>query len=221
MVILGLGVYLRLWGVDTGRVTNVGGERDQIWSTVTGLSIAAWDSLLPLFWVTGFAFLAGGSAATFLAMRGQRPAVLICTAVTMLGVLAMAGRGMGVLEDYFSHKKVSLLINRIAPVDATVICYGATTNSPSLLYYLDREVYWLDADARGEFASRELGINRALFLSKESFVQRWASATPVVLCIEENEWETLRSDLVVPAGRFEPVARFGTTLLLTNRSFVQ
>ena len=216
LLTLGLGTFLRLKGVNVTGATNLYSERDQIWATVAGFSVAAWSNVLPLLWGTGLAFLLGGAVAMFLAIRGNRPAVLVSTALMMLAVLGMAERGMCVLEDYFSLKKVSLLINRIAPKNATVVCFGPTPDSPSILYYLDREVYWLGANPDGEFASRTLRINRSLFLSEAEFTLRWASAAPVFLCVDEENLRKLQTSLGFTPAQSEPLARFGTTLLLTN-----
>ena len=84
------------------------------------------------------------------------------------------------------------------------------------MYYLNREVYWLGANPDGEFASRKLGINRFLFLSDAAFAQRWAGTATVFLCIDEAELEKLRRHAALPSAQTEPIARFGTTLLLAN-----
>lgn len=216
--ILGVGVYLRLRGIDLGLATNADSERDQIWATISGFSVAAWARLLPLFWGTGFAFLLAGMAGIFLARRGQRPLVLVSTAVMMVAVLAMATRGMCVLEDYFSLKKMALVMNQVVPPAAKVVCFGPTTNSPSLLFYLDREVYWLGASPDGEFASRELGINRNLFLSEEDFSRQWAGTAPLFLCIEGDDLQKLSARMNFAAAPTRPVLRCGTMLLLRNRA---
>ncbi len=216
LLVLGFGVFLRLRGVDISGATNSDGERDQILATIEGFSAAAWSSLLPLVWTAGLAFLVGGTVAVFLASRGRRPAVVACTAVMMLAVLAVAQRGMCVLEDYFSLKKVCLLVKRLAGPGASLVCFGPTINSPSLLYYLDREVYWLGANPDGEFASRELRINRALFLTERTFAQRWSGAAPVFLCVEEADFARLPPTVAFTPEQREPLAQFGTTLLITN-----
>ncbi len=148
LLTLGFAGFLRLRGMDGGPAASLDahGARDQILGTLAGFTAADWQRLLPLVWATGGLFLAGGVAVWTQATRGRRPAALAVTALMMLGVLALAATGMRILEDYFSLKRTCLLINQTAPPDALVVCYGPTINSPSLLYYLDREVYWLGAN---------------------------------------------------------------------------
>ncbi len=69
------------------------------------------------------------------------------------------------LEDDFSLKQIALAANRLATADTIVVCAGETNDNPSLLFYLDREIYWVARAPSVEFASRELGIGRDLFLS--------------------------------------------------------
>lgn len=213
---VGLGTYLRLRGMDAGRATNSFGNRDQLWATVAGFSVDAWEHLLPLLWGTGSVFLAGGIVAVVLAMRGNRPAVLASTAVMMLVVFIMAVRGMGILEDYFSQKRLCEVFNRAAPRDAIMVRYGPTYINPSVLYYLDREVYWLGASPDGEFASRRLGINRHIFLADAEFTRRWESASSVYLCIDDADLAKLRESFTFASAQLDPVAHHGTTVLLVN-----
>ena len=83
----------------------------------------------------------------------------------MIGLLGVAARGMGTLEDYFSLKGLALTANRRAEAGALVVCDGEPNDNPSLLFYLDREIYWLHAHPALEFASRERRIGTRLFLS--------------------------------------------------------
>ena len=148
------------------------GVRDSLVGAVAGFSASAWHGLLPLAWTAGGIFFAGGATLVVLAANRRWRLVLTATVVMMTGVMATAMGGMCVLEDYFSLKQIALAANRLAGPAGEIICAGVPADNPSLLFYLDREVYWVHAHPTSEFASRELGIGRDLFLSDDEFVRR-------------------------------------------------
>ena len=190
--------------------------RDNMLTTLAGFSAPVWHELLPLVWAAGALFLTGGAAVVLLAATRSWRAVLTATAVMMAGVLGTAAVGLCVLEDYFSLKQVALAANRLAGPAGEVVCAGEPADNPSLLFYLDREVAWVHTQASGEFASRELGIGRDLFLSDEEFARRWNSPRIVLLVIEADDLARWQASLSLTAAQVQPVARSGTRVLLVN-----
>ena len=191
-------------------------NRDTLIGTLAGFSAPAWTHLRPLLWGTGATFLAGGVVATILAWRGRWQLVLPTMAVTMVGVMLLASGGLSVLEDYFSLKQVALAANRQATPETTVVCAGEIDDNPSLLFYLDREVYWTHARPALEFASRELGIGRDLFLTDADLAQRWHSARPVFLITESALLAHWQTTLALTPAQLQPTARSGTRVMLAN-----
>ncbi len=201
-----------------GRAAAPTALRDTIAATLSGFSVAAWRQLLPLAWAAGATFLAGGVLSIYLAASGRWRGVLTATAVMMTGVLLIAASGLHVLEDYFSLKGVALTANRLAGADGEVVCAGATVDNPSLLFYLDREAYWVHADPDGEFASRDLGIGRELFLNEEQLARRWDSPRTVLLIAEADAIPQWRARLSLSPQQSRPVAQSGTRVLLMNHA---
>ncbi len=217
LLILLAGVSLTAQGVgDAGAVAAASGDRNTLLATLTGFSASAWHRLLPLIWTAGTAFLAGGAAARWLAASGRWRAVLNVTAVSMVIVLLVAARGLCVLEDYFSLKAVARTINREADPAAMVVCAGEPVDNPSLLFYLNREIYWLRAQVSPEFATRELHIGDGLLLTDEEFAQRWKSARTVFLICEAEEVGPWRDKLGLSAAQSRALSRSGTRVLLVN-----
>ena len=205
---------------ETGTAAASTVARDNLVGTLTGFSASAWHRLLPLVWASGGIFLAGGITLVVLAANQRWRAVLTATAVMMTGVLATAAGGLSVLEDYFSLKHVALTANRLAGPTGEVACTGEPADNPSLLFYLNREVCWVHAHPSGEFASRELGIGRDLFLSDEEFARRWHSPDVMLLITEADEIERWRRELSLTPAQARPVAQSGTRVLLTNQPAV-
>ena len=198
--------------VFTDETTN----RDTLLGTLAGFSASAWTRLRPLLWGTGATFLGGGTVAAMQVRRGRWRFVLPVMAVMMVGVLTMAGWGLSVLEDYFSLKQIALAANRQARGDAIVVCAGETNDNPSLLFYLDREIYWVQSHSTVEFASRQLGIGRGLFLSDDDLARRWHSAQPVFLITESALLDHWQTTLALTPAQLQPTARSGTRVMLAN-----
>ena len=97
-----------------------------------------------------------------------------------------------------------------------MVCAGLPVDNPSLLFYLNREVYWVHAQSTGEFASRELGIGRRLFLTDEELARRWNSAEIVLLVTESDDVARWQGRLPLTPAQARPVARSGTRVLLVN-----
>ena len=190
--------------------------RDTIAATLAGFSASVWRQLLPLVWAAGLTFLTGGCGVVYLAASGRWRGVLPATAATMIGVLSVAACGLHDLEDYFSLKKVALVANRLAGPGGEVVCAGLPEDNPSLLFYLNREIHWVHAPPTREFASRELGIGRELFLSDEEFARRWHSPGTVLLVTESDEVTQWRDRLGLNAGQMQPVAQSGTRVLFNH-----
>ena len=218
VAVLGAAVYLGTHSmiVDPDHLAAPTAVRDTIAATLAGFSAAAWRQLLPLGWAAGVGFLGGGLALLRLAGRGRWQATLPVTAVTMAGILVVAAGGLNVLEDYFSLKRVALAANRLAGADGQVVCAGMPVDNPSLLFYLNREIYWVHARSTGEFASRELGIGRGLFLSDEEFARRWKSPRTTLLVTESGDVPQWQRTLELTPGQARPVAQSGTRVLLVN-----
>ncbi len=213
---LAAAVFLQFHAVGGHTIADATVDRDTMLSTLEEFSVSTWTRLLPLLWGTGSAFFLGGAGAAWLAGTGRWRPVLPVLAVAMVAVLAFASGGLGVLENDFSLKQIALAANRQATADTIVVCAGETNDNPSLLFYLDREIYWVHAHPSVEFASRELGIGRSLFLSDAALAWRWHSASPVFLITESDELDDWKKTLGLTPAQLRPAARSGTRVMLTN-----
>lgn len=191
--------------------------RDTLASTVSGISLESWHRLLPLLWITGTAFLVGGAAAVSLAVRGGWRYVLPVTAAATTVVLGCAARGLVVLEDHFSLKELALVANHDTRPDTTVACAGMPSDNPSILFYANREIYWVGPAPVMEFATRQLGIGRSLYLSDDDFLRRWSDRQHAVyLIVEEDSLPEWRDRLLHTGEPPRQEWRSGTRIMLSN-----
>ena len=191
-------------------------DRATILGTLAGFTRETWRQLVPLLWLTGAAFLAGGAGSAFLGGRGRWRAVLPVTAVMMLAVMALAAHGLNVLEDRFSLKRLVLAADRLAGPDGLIVDADMPADDPSQLFYIDRSMAWVGSPPTAEFASRELGIGADLFLTTDDFARRWHSARPVYLVVEEEDFPRWQRALALTAAQARPVLTRGTRVLLYN-----
>ena len=191
--------------------------RDTLVGTVTGISLESWHRLLPLIWMTGSAFLCGGTVAAWLAVRGSWRFVLPVTAAATVVVLGCAARGLVVMEDRFSLKQLALIANRDTRPDTVVACAGQPSDNPSILFYANREVVWVGVAPSMEFATRQLGIGRSLYLSEDGFLRLWSDRRRAVYLIAEQDLFRAARDRLQPAGSapYEEW-RSGTRIMLRN-----
>ncbi len=213
---LGTAVWLNWWAAAPTAAAPTA-LRDTLASTISGISLESWGRLLPLIWTTGAVFSAGGLAVTILALRGAWRHVLPVTAVATLVLLGCAARGLVVLEDHFSLKELALIADRDTQPSTLVACAGLPIDNPSILFYINREVYWVGVPPTGEFATRQLGIGRALYLTDDEFLRRWADRSHAVYLIVEqdmfDDWkERLKIGSVLPSAQW----RSGTRIMLRN-----
>ncbi|MBE7212885.1 MAG: glycosyltransferase family 39 protein [Gluconacetobacter diazotrophicus] len=188
--------------------------RDTLASTVSGISLEEWRRLLPLVWATGAACALGGAAALWLAGCGRWRAVLPATAAVTIVVLGCAARGLVVLEDHFSLKELALISDRDTRPDSVVACAGTLIDNPSILFYTNRAIYWVGSEPMMDFATRQLGIGRSLYLSDDEFLRRWSDRSHAVyLIVEHDEYAGWRRRLS-PAANQE--WRSGTRIMMGN-----
>ncbi len=191
--------------------------RDTLASTVSGISLDSWHRLLPLIWTTGAAFLIGGVASVWLASRGSWRFVLPVTAVATIAVLGCAARGLIVMEDHFSLKELALIADRDTRPDTVIGCAGMPADNPSILFYANRAIHWVGATPAMEFATRQLGIGRSLYLSDDDFLRLWSDRSRAVYLIVEQDSFDLWRDRLPPAGEAPRQEwRSGTRIMLCN-----
>ena len=214
---LGTAAWLQ-WGatLPAARGALPDSDRATILGTLAGFSLETWRQLVPLLWLTGTAFLAGGAGSAFLGARRQWQAVLPVTAVMMIAVLALAAHGLDVLEDRFSLKHLVLAANRLAGQDGIIADADLPADDPSQLFYIDRPMEWVGNPPTAEFASRELGIGANLFLTADAFGRQWHSARPVYLIVEQEDFPRWQKALALTTGQAQPVMMRGTRVLLYN-----
>lgn len=205
-------------GAEALAATNTIADRDSILDTITAIPLEAWRQLLPLLWGTAAALGLGGALAIAAVWRGRPGVVVPAVAVASAFLLACAARGMGVMEDQVSLKRVAQAINRLAEPAALVVCQGNPRDNPSAFFYIDRQLHYVDSSPIHEFASRELRIGTHLFLEEDELARRWnePGGRQVFLICEAADLPRWERVLALTPAQSEPRARSGSRVLLVN-----
>lgn len=198
---------------------NTIGELDSILDTISAIPWESWRQLLPLLWGTAATLALLGVAAAILAWRRREWAAIPTIAVAAAILLVLSARGMGVMEDHLSLKRAAQAINRLAEPGSLVVCQGHPRDNPSAFFYLDRQLHWVDSSPVHEFASRELKIGNALFLTEAELARRWAiaGAPRVFLICEDRDLPRWQRELQLTTAQAKPVARSGARVVISNR----
>ncbi len=190
-------------------------ERAHLWDTLKGFPAQSWRDALPILLTTAASMLIGGLYVVRAASMGDPREAVPATAKAMIIPLLCAGLGFGVMEEYFSLKKVADYVNEKVPVQAIVVYDGEPNTCASLFYYMDRRTHLVRARANAEFGPRDLGVGLDHYLDHKEFLAKWQSSQPVYLITEEKDlgyWKERIFQNGIPAE----LARSGTRILLGN-----
>ncbi len=202
----GLGFFLVLPSLATGKETAALAERATAWTTVINLDAGVWKGLQ----VTALLALGGGLLGSLTAGLARKRSVALA-GFALLGISLDLGAlsGTSIISPYFSLAKA---VPSIDPASRLVYDGGLDTGS-SLLFYTDQPVAYLDRRVEEDFIVRKFGVGREHFLTDKQLVALWKAGTPITLVTEAKrrpEWEKL---LGTP---LTPLTHCGTQILLKN-----
>ncbi len=180
--------------------------------------------LLPILGQPGFpqgiavlaviAFLTGSLVAFFSGPHQPRPGLVL----TAFGSFALLGLAVGTFglqrtEDFFSSARFATRLRQAGARDLRVACESEANDYTSLFFYLNRPVYWVNAHPNTEFATRELGIGRQLFLTEERLTATWPMGR-WALIIHRERLAYWQARLHGPGAAAEVVLDTGDRVLL-------
>lgn len=192
-------------------------ERDNFLAALFGFSFDTWRAFVPLLLLASTSLFVGGTAALWLAVHGKRLASGLCLAIAMLLPLEEAGRGLQLLEDYFSSEKIARYLNRSAAPDRRIVADGEPNFSSSLFFYLqESRVSWVHSSSASPFALRVSPGSREIYLSEAEFLRLWAGEKTVYLICEQSALRHWEAIFDVQTAAWSVVLHCGTRILVVN-----
>ncbi|MDD5261584.1 MAG: glycosyltransferase family 39 protein [Methylacidiphilales bacterium] len=196
-------------------------ERDHLLTALQGFSMGAWLDFMPLIRNTSLSLLLGGVAGLWLVWRRKLAPAFAVLMLSMLVPYFMAVRGFAVKQDFFSMENSAVKIESVAQPDAMVVYDGYPNLASSLFFYLNRQVYWYGVPLNYEYATRNLGLGRELYLQDDSLKAAWDSPRQVFLIIEQSAAAVWEKRLSLAPGQMKPFSTSGTRVVLTNHPIVK
>jgi 4-amino-4-deoxy-L-arabinose transferase-like glycosyltransferase len=184
------------------------------WGGLVGIS--RMSGLVPLLLIASCALALAGAAIIYFARQSRLLAILGSCAALMLVLFLVSNRGLYLVEDQFSSARVASTIKRLGGADYQVVCEFEANDLTSLFFYLPHSIQWLNANPKMEFATRNLGIGRDLYLAEEQFQVLWGTDRRIFLIARQDQLDHWRNRLQIDGQRVTPVATIGTKIILMN-----
>ena len=200
--------------IGTGSLVDTVTQGRTVWEGIGGLSPEALSGLLPLLLISSCALALSGLAIIYLARQKRFLAMVGGCVALMVVVFLASNRGLYLVEDEFSSARVASTIQHLGGTNYQVVCEFEANDLTSLFFYLPHSIHWLNANPEMEFATRNLGIGRSLYLDEEQFESLWSSKQRTFLITSQGRlerWRHLKRESKVA------VATVGTKILLMNR----
>jgi 4-amino-4-deoxy-L-arabinose transferase-like glycosyltransferase len=214
---LSAAVFLIFHSVGTSQLGDTVTHGWTVWEGIAGISSDRLAGFVPLMLIASCALALMGAAIIYFARQSRFLAILGSCAALMIVLFLASNRGLYLVADEFSSARVASTIERLGAGNYQVICEFETNDLTSLFFYLPHSIQWLNANPEMEFATRNLGIGRDLYLNEEQFQALWRSDQRIFLIAGQDRLDHWRSLLQLDGRRGTPVATIGTKMILMNR----
>ena len=202
--------------IGTGPLVDTVTRGRTVWEGIVGISSDRLAGLVPLLLIASGALALVGAAVVYFARQGKSLAILGNCAVLMVILFLASNRGLFLVEDQFSSARVASTIQQLGGSNYQVVCEFEANDLTSLFFYLPHSIQWLNANPEMEFATRNLGIGRDLYLDEERLESLWRSDQRVFVIASQDRLDHWRRLLRLDGQRGTPVAIIGTKMILMN-----
>ncbi|HET9375199.1 MAG TPA: glycosyltransferase family 39 protein [Chthoniobacterales bacterium] len=185
------------------------------WGGLVGIS--GLSGLVPLLLVASCTLALAGACIVYFARQSRSLAILGSCAGLMIVLFLVSNRGLYLVEDEFSSARIASTIQQLGGADYQVVCEFEANDLTSLFFYLPHSIQWLNANPKMEFATRDLGLGRDLYLTEERFQALWGNDQRIFLVARQDRLDHWYDRLQIDGRRMTPVATIGTKIILMNR----
>jgi hypothetical protein len=172
---------------------------------------------MPLILIASCSSALAGGVIIYFAHKSRFLAIVGSCAALMIVLFLASNRGLQLVEDEFSSARVASALQQLGGADYQVVCEFEANDLTSLFFYLPHSILWLNANPEMEFATRNLGIGRDLYLKEERFQALWRSNQRIFLIASQDRLDHCRSLLQLDGRHGTPVATIGPKMILMNR----
>jgi 4-amino-4-deoxy-L-arabinose transferase-like glycosyltransferase len=214
------GLVIALW--TSGHPTKVrdlantvaGGKT--VWEGIGGISSEKLIELLPVILIAVSAMVLSGLSVIYFAHQNRVLEIVGSCAVLMVVFLLASNWSLFRVEDEFSSAEVASSIEKWGAGEYRVVGEFEANDLTSLFFYLPHSIQWLHAKPEMEFATRNLGIGRELYIDEDRFLALWLGDQRVFLISNRDRLEYWRKVLRLDDRAGTPLAVFGAKMVLMN-----
>lgn len=188
--------------------------RATTWETLATIPSAHWLSLRPMLLLAAGALLLCSVIALVLVARGWERAGLAVLLASMLPIGLSATEGVAKMAPYFSLADAARFLNGQLGERGEVFYSGSMHEGSSLIFYLDREFFLVNQTP--EPFEKRIGAE-VRYLEESELLERWRTADPVFLIVEQSELPHWKNVLTTHIHIFHQVATCGTHVVLSNQ----
>jgi hypothetical protein len=188
-----------------------------VWEGIGDISSERLSGFIPLILIASCSSALAGGVIIYFAHKSRFLAIVGSCAALMVVLFLASNRGLQLVEDEFSSARVASALQQLGGADYQVVCEFEANDLTSLFFYLPHAILWLNANPEMEFATRNLGIGRDLYLNEERFQALWRSNQRIFLIASQDRLDHCRSLLQLDGRPGTPVATIGTKMILMNR----
>src|SRR5258708_34304577 len=157
-----------------------------VWEGIGDISSERLSGFIPLILIASCSSALAGGVIIYFAHQSRFLAIVGSCAALMIVLFLASNRGLQLVEDEFSSARVASALQQIGGADYQVVCEFEANDLTSLFFYLPHSILWLNANPDLEFATRNLGIGRDLYLNEERFQALWRSNERIFLIASQT-----------------------------------
>jgi len=191
---------------------------DTILNVFQVLPASVWKQIVPLLCLASTCVVVTGALVLLFHLKGKSDLGLAGFALCMAAIFLVSTRGMAVVQDEFSSAKLAKIINSRSRAGSVVISQGSPNEKTTLFFYIHRQIFWVDGRPNMEFATRELGIGRDDYLTREQAAKMWRGTEQVFLVIEDYALADWEAYLGLGPDQLIPIGACGSRVVLVNQS---
>jgi hypothetical protein len=189
---------------------------DTIFNVFQVLPASVWKEIVPLLYLASSCAVATGAFVLLFHRKGKSLG-LAGFALFMASIFLVSTRGMAVVQDEFSSANVAKIIDSRSRPGSVVISQGSPNEETTLFFYVHRQIFWVDGRPNMEFATRELGIGRDDYLTREQVAKMWRGSEQVFLVIEDYALADWKVYLGLGSDESIPIGTCGSRVVLVNQ----
>ena len=195
------------WGIMDARWT--------AWRALHDMPVSAWGTLRPLMAIIAVSFVFFSLVTLYFIFKRREKLAAIALAVSMIPAGLSMVIGVAKTAPYFSLADVARFLNPRLQTGGHAIFEGPLDDSSSLIFYLNRRLFFVNQNPRKE---APIGTPSSdIFLNEQAVLNKWGQADAVYLIVEQSRADYWKELVNSRFHFYHQVTTSGTYVVLSNQ----